>query len=213
MKTTVPRITFFSLLAAALPLLSATPDDPIAAPPTPAAASSNVFRFEVSTMRARIGLALNKLQLLQKDNADLPAVFKDYRGEVAEMAKLAQQTAERAAEMKKEDLAFFRLWEQRTDAIHDPDIQKLAKNRYDRRLKSYRKMVSAMDEARNEFGPFLTSLQDIQKLLESDLSPNSVQSAQKFFRAINLKATDLQNDLYDVLIEETRVSTEIGLYQ
>jgi len=211
MKTIVTRIIWANLLAAALPLWSATLEEPLT--PEQAIVSSNVFHFEVSTMRARIGLTLNKLRLLQKEHADLPAVFKDYCGEVAEMAKLAKQTAERAYEMKKEDLAFFRTWEQRTDAIQDPDIQKLAKSRYDRRLKSYRKMVAAMAEARSEFVPFLTSLQDIQKLLESDLNRNTIQSAHKFFKAIHLKGTDLENDLYDVLIEEARVSIEIGLYQ
>jgi hypothetical protein len=213
MKIAIPRVILLSLLAATMPLMGATPDEPASARRGAEARTPDKFRFEISTMRARIGISLAKLQLLQKEDTDLQAVFKEYRGEVAEMTKLAKQTAGRADEMKKQDRAFFRAWEARADTIQDPDIRKLAKDRYDRRMKSYRKMVASMNEAQNAFVPFLASLQDIQKLLESDLSRNSVQSAQKFFRAVRLQGADLQNELYDVLIEEGRISDEFGRYQ
>jgi hypothetical protein len=213
MKTKLRRTMLVSFLAATMPLLSATPDEQAAAHRAAEAKPTDKFRFEISTMRACINSALNKLQWLQKDDADLPAVFKDYRRDLAEMPALAKQTAKRADEMKTLDLAFFRAWEERTDKIQDPDLRKLAQSRYDRRMKSYRKMLTSMDEARTAFDPFLASLQDIQKLLERDLSRNTVQSAGKLFRAVGLKGTDLENDLYDVLIEEGRVSAEFGRYQ
>ena len=214
MKTIVSRMILVSLLAATMPLMSAPSDAEAAAQLRAAGAQApDTFRFEITTMRARVGVALQKLQLLQKNDADLPALFKDYRADVTEMAKLGTQTASRAEEMKKQDMAFFRAWEQRADTILDPEIQKLATGRYDRRLKSYRKMVASMEEVRLEFVPFLDSLRDIEKLLASDLSRNSIQSVQKFFRAVRLKGADLEDDLYDVIVEEGRVAAEFGRYQ
>lgn len=215
-QTIIPRLIWVSLLAATLPLVSAAADVPPPAPPAGEAHQPpppDRFRWEITTMRARVGLVLNKLQALQKEEANLSVVFKEYTGEVTEMAKVAPEIAARANAMKQLDLTFFRAWEERTGTIQDPDLRKLAQNRYERRLKSYRKMITAMDEARQAFGPFLASVQDIGKLLESDLSRKSVQSAAKFFREVNLKGTDLENELYDVIIEESRVSAEFGRYQ
>jgi hypothetical protein len=213
MKITVPRMIWVNLLGVTMPLMSAPADAPPSAPRAVDATLADKFRFEISTMRARVGLAVNKLQSLQKDNADLPAVFKEYRGEVTAMTRLAEETAVRADEMKKLDMAFFHAWEQRVTTIQDPEIRELAKSRYDRRLKSYRRMVASMNEAQKAFVPFLASLQDIQKLLENDLTPSTVRSARKLFKAVHLKGADLQDELYDVLIEEGRISEEFGRYQ
>ena len=213
MKITLVRMVLMIPLATAAPLLGAPAAEAPAAPRATAAQPADLFRFEISTMRARVGLALEKLQGLQKDGADLPVLFKDYRDEVVEMAALAKKIAARAQEMKKADLAFFRAWEAQVDTIQDADVQKLAKDRYDRRVRSYRRMVTSMDEARNSFFPFLTSLEDLEKLLVNDLKRSTIQSAHKFFRATSLKGTDLLNDLYDVLIEEGRICDEFVRYQ
>jgi Protein of unknown function (DUF2959) len=89
---------------------------------------------------------------LQEDDADLQALFKDYSDDVS---KLAKQTAMRADEMEKKDMAFFRTWQEQIAEIQDPDIQKLAKRRHDKRMKSYRKMTASMSEAQIAFVPFL----------------------------------------------------------
>ena len=213
MNAKLPHILLVSLLAATLPLAEASDKKNVAQMAGDATNSINEFRFEISQMRARIQNTLNQLLAVQKAGTDLRAEFEKYGAEVAKMEELSKQTAERADEMMKKKVAFFEAWERQVNAIQDEEIQTLAGKRQARREKSYLKMVTSMAETKKAFVPFLATLKDIQKLLGSELTGDSVKSAKKIIREVNLEGADLENELYDLLIEVGHISDEFRQYR
>jgi septal ring factor EnvC (AmiA/AmiB activator) len=213
MKAKLPYIILVSLLAATMPLAGASDNKNVAQMAGDTTNSINEFRFEISQMRVRIQNTLNQLQSLQKEGADLRAEFEKYGIEVAKMEELSGQTAQRADEMMKKRAAFFDAWERQVNAIQDEEIQTLARKRQARREKSYLRMVTSMAEAKKAFVPFLTTLKDIKKLLGDELTRDSVTSAKKILREVNLEGADLENEMYDLLIEVGRIYDEFRQYR
>jgi septal ring factor EnvC (AmiA/AmiB activator) len=213
MKATLPHILLVTLLAVTMPLAGASDTKNVAQMAGDTTNSINEFRFEISQMRTRIQNTLRQLQTVQKEGTDLREEFDKYVTEVAKMEELSKQTAERADEMMKKKVAFFESWERQLNAIQDEEIQTLARKRQARREKSYLKMVASMAETKKAFVPFLATLKDIKKLLGSELTRDSVKSAKKIIREVNFEGADLENELYDLLIEVGHISDELRQYQ
>ena len=213
MKATLPHMILLSLLAVTMPLAGASDKKNVAQMAGVTTNSINEFRLDISQMRARIQNTLNQLQSLQKEGTDLRAEFEKYRIEVARMEELSKQTAERADEMMKKKAAFFDAWEYQVNAIQDEEIRTLARKRQARREKSYLKMVASMAETKQAFVPFLATLQDIKKLLGSELTRDSVKSAKKIIREVKLEGADLENELYDLLVEVGHLYDEFRQYR
>ena len=213
MKASLSHLILVSLLAVTVPLATAADKNNVAQKAGDTTNSVNEFRFEISQMRARIQNTLRQLQSVQKEGTDLRAEFEKYVTEVAKMEELSKETAERADEMMKKKVAFFESWERQLNAIQDEEIQALAKKRQARREKSYLKMVASMAETKKAFVPFLATLKDIKKLLGSELTRDSVKSAKKIIREVNFEGADLENELYDLLIEVGHIYDEFRRYR
>ena len=80
--------------------------------------------------------------------------------------------------MGEKGKAYFQTWEDQINAISNADIREQAAKRYNKRMKSYNKITKALREARDELKPFMSDLNDIKKLLDSELSRGSVDSAK-----------------------------------
>src|SRR5206468_3337184 len=96
------------------------------------------------------------------------------KAELSKVEEKAKATRERADSMREKGQAFFAEWEQQVQTINNEDIRKEAEKRLAKRKKSYNKILSTMQEAKQEFIPFLSDLNDVRKLLESELTTSSV---------------------------------------
>jgi replication initiation and membrane attachment protein DnaB len=212
MKTTFRHIGT-ALLVAATPLMAGLAEDSSAQRAAQAEAKMEAFRFEVGVMRAQISSILRQLQLLQKDGTDLRAAFAKYLADLDTMDILVKQTADRADQMKTNAEAFFLSWEQQVASIQNEEVRQIAKDRYERRRKSYSKISTSMDETRKALVPYVSLLKDTKKLLEIELSPGSIKSAKKIIAEATWKGADIEEELYNVLVELDRLARELGRYK
>lgn len=170
-------------------------------------------RTEVAKIRNQVGLTLEELNRLSKENVDLRTQFQLYTRELGQMEEQANVVRLRALTMRDKGKAYFQAWEDSIASIANEDIRAQAQKRYDKRLKSYNKIVKAMTDARDELIPFMSDLNDLKKLLDSELSRESVKSAKSLIRSANWHGEDVVESLKDVETELDRVSAELAKYQ
>ena len=213
MHNTFTKTTLAAFLALALapmpPARAAESADMAAA----AKERMDATRSEVARIRYQVAITLDELNRLRKENMELRPQFQRYADELTKMEVQAQVARNRVISMEERGQAFFKTWEDQIKSIANADIREQAQKRYDKRVKSYNKIVKAMTEARDELKPFLSDLNDVKKLLDSELSRESVKSANNLIKQANWHGEDVVDSLKDVETELDRVSLELAKYQ
>jgi septal ring factor EnvC (AmiA/AmiB activator) len=176
-------------------------------------AKIDTARTEIAKIRSQAALTLEELNRMQKDSVELRPQFQLYTQELQKMEQQAKLAGERAATMGEKGQAYFKAWEESINSISNQEIRAQAQKRYDKRAKSYNKIVTAMTEAKNDLKPYLSDLNDIKKLLDSELSRESVKSAGNLIKQANVHGGDVVESLKDVETELDRVSAELAKYE
>ena len=171
------------------------------------------LRQECAQGRNQITLTLEALSRLTVPGVELRPQFEKYKAELAKMEDKAKSARERAVSMREKGQAFFSEWEQQTKDIQNEDIRKEAQKRLAKRKKSYGKILTAMEEAKEQLVPFMSDLNDVRKLLESELSSSTVASTKSLIRQANWHGEDVRESLSDVEKELDRVAAELAKYQ
>ena len=171
------------------------------------------LRSESAQWRNQITLTLEELSRLTVSGVELRPQFEKYKAELVKMEEKAKNARTRADAMREKGEAFFSDWEQQVSAIHNDDIRKAAASRLAKRKKSYGRILAAMQEAKGELVPFMSDLNDISKLLESELTQASVESTKGMIRQANWHGEDVRESLTDVEKELDRVAAEMAKYK
>jgi septal ring factor EnvC (AmiA/AmiB activator) len=170
-------------------------------------------RAESAKIRNQIGLTLEELNRMRKDSVELRPQFQLYARELGKMEEQAQVARDRVLQMSEKGQAYFQGWEETIKSISNKDIREQAQKRYNKRVKSYNKIVKAMTDARDQLKPFMSDLNDVKKLLDSELSRESVKSASNLIKQANWHGEDVTESLKDVETELDRVSAELAKYE
>jgi len=171
------------------------------------------LRRECAQGRNQITLTLEELSRLTVAGVELRPQFEKFKAELVKMEEKAKSARDRADSMKEKGQAFFSEWEQQVKTIQNEDIRKEATKRLAKRKKSYDKILSTMQEAKSELVPFMSDLNDIRKLLDSELTATSVASTKNVIRQANWHGEDVRDSLSDVEKELDRVAAELAKYQ
>jgi predicted nucleic acid-binding Zn-ribbon protein len=171
------------------------------------------FRVEVVKVRRQIQVSMEELKRLTVKGVDLRPQFEKFKAELVKMEEQAKVARDRADSMKQKGQAAFSDWEREVQAINNPDIRKEAEKRMGRRQKSYIAILKAMSEAKEELVPFMSNLNDIRKLLDSELTEGTVSSTKSLIKETDWHAADVKDSLTDVEKELDRVSAELAKYK
>ena len=170
-------------------------------------------RVESAKIRQQIGVTLEELNRMKKSNVELRPQLEKFAAELAKMEEQAKVARERGLTMGEKGKAYFKTWEDQINAISNADVREQATKRYNKRAKSYGKISKAAMEARDELKPFMSDLNDIKKLLDSELSRVSLDSDKSLMKSANWHGEDVVDSLKDVESELDRVSTELAKYE
>ncbi len=171
------------------------------------------LRSDCAQGRHQITLTLQELSRLAVPGVELRPQLEKFKAELVKMEQKANRARERADAMKEKGQAFFADWEQQVKTIQNEDIRKEAGKRLAKRKKSYEKILATMQEAKEQLVPFMSDLNDIRKLLDSELTTASVASAKSTIRQANWHGEDVRESLIDVEKELDRVAAELAKYQ
>ena len=205
------------ILASVIALAMASASGAFAAESAERAAAARekiqALRSESAKVRNQIALTLAELNRLKVEGVDLRPQFDKFKDELAKMDEQAKVTRERANSMMQQGNEAFATWEKEVQAIQNADIRAEAQKRYEKRKKSYDRIIKAMAEARDQLVPFLSDMHDISKLLESELNSNTVASSASLIKKVNWNGSDASEELEDVEKELDRVAAELAKYK
>jgi chromosome segregation ATPase len=171
------------------------------------------LRVESAKIRNQALLTMEALKRLTVKGVELRPQFEKFKTELTEMEAQAKIARNRADAMKKNGQVSFAAWEQEVQTINNPDIRKEAEKRFNKRKKSYDKILKQMEEAKDELVPFMSDLNDIRKLLESELTEGSVAGTKSTIRSADWHGEDVRDSLADVEKELDRVAAELAKYK
>jgi chromosome segregation ATPase len=171
------------------------------------------LRVEVVKERRQIQVTMEELKRLTVKDVDLRPQFEKFKAELVKMEEQAKVARDRADAMKQKGQAAFADWEREVQAINNPDIRKEAEKRMNKRQKSYIAILKAMFEAKEELVPFMSNLNDIRKLLDSELTEKTVASTKSLIKETDWAGNDVRDSLADVEKELDRVTAELAKYK
>jgi len=171
------------------------------------------LRTDCTSGRHQVTATVEELNRLTTPGVDLRAQFEKFKAELVKMEDRAFKARDRADVMKSKGRDFFADWEMQVRSIQNEDIRKAAEKRLVKRKKSYDKILAAMQEAKAELVPFMSDLNDLKKLFESELTTASVASAKSLVRSASWHGNDVTETLLDVEKELDRVAAELAKYQ
>jgi len=171
------------------------------------------LRTETANVRRQVQVTMEELKRLQVKDVDLRPQFEKFKAELVKMEEQAKVARDRSDDMKRKGQAAFADWEKEVQTINNPDIRKEAEKRLAKRQKSYNAILKSMGEAKEELVPFMSNLNDIRKLLDSELNERAVNSTKSLIRQTDWNGEDVRESLSDVERELDRVSAELAKYQ
>jgi DUF2959 family protein len=98
---------------------------------------------------------------------------------VKSMGELDAQAASikaKADDMRARGAAYFKAWEEQLAAVTTPSIKEQAEKRRDQLTKNYEAVTVAVEAAREAYRPVLSDLKDVQQMLTTDLTADSVKA-------------------------------------
>lgn len=213
MKTKTRQIALTALLALAM-----TPTVGLRAADSAERAGATrekieALRVESAKIRNQIVLTMESLKRMNVKGVELRPQFEKFKAELVKMEVQARIGRDRADSMREKGAASFQEWEREVQAINNADIRKEAEKRYNKRKKSYDKIQKAMSEAKEQLVPFMSDLNDIRKLLDSELTDATVAGTKNTIRSADWHGEDVRESLTDVEQELDRVAADLAKYR
>ena len=142
--------------------------------------SLNTVIKEMTKGRDEVQGALDALEALNKPGANLTKEYGRFTKNGEAMAKTKDQISSRADDMNSRRDASLDEWQQKTKSVTNPEVKAVMESRREQVKQLLDSSRPAREAARDAFVPFLSNLQDIDKLLSVDLSPAGIEAAASF---------------------------------
>jgi len=160
------------------------------------------FRAEVISLKQAVDGAMADLTKITETAASDPRKsFQAFAKSVDKVENSRAKAGKRAASMKAAGEAYFKQWEAQLANISNPEIRSLAAERKTKLSETFSKVRPEMEQARDDFDPFMTDLKDLRSFLSQDLTIAGVDAAKGIIEKTREHGMRLQKSL-DSLIDE-----------
>ncbi len=137
-----------------------------------AASSLEVMQQNSSRARAQIGTVLQSLDALLAASPDhLRETYDRYDKDVKKMNQYADAIRENDTDLRNNGKDYLAQWQRDTSKVSDPELRALAERRRSEIAESSQAMRSTLTNAARSFEAFLRHINDIQKVIGNDLTP------------------------------------------
>ncbi len=160
------------------------------------------FRKEVVGLKKSVDSAMVNLSgVTQAAATDPRKAFEAFNKSVDQVEKARSRASKRAAEVKTAGAAYFKTWEAQLATISNEEIRLIAEQRKAEWMEIFSKFGPMLEEAKNDFDPFLANLRDLRSFLSQDLTVSGVDAANSIIEQTRNDGIELQGAL-DNLIDE-----------
>ena len=171
-------------------------------PQSQLADSVAVIRTETIATRNQLQATLNALNALTKQQkGDLQPTYDAYAAEVKNTRTVADQTAARIKAMQDASKEYFDSWKTQINEINNESLRRKALKRMDAVFEKYNDVIKSLQDASEKFKPFLSNLDDVQKMLANDITPGGVKAVRGVADDANWSMKKVRSKLADAIEE------------
>ena len=175
------------------------------------ATSINDVRLEAGHTRDQLATTVAALTTLTKQKkGDMRPAYEAFTAEVAKTEKAALATGTRVAWMQNDGMKYFDDWQTTISSINNESLKKKSQKRLDAVKNSYGKVIDEFKEAAEKFKPFLADLNDIQKVLSTDLTTKGVKGLRSTVSSANSNCKSVNRKINDALEEMKGMEKELS---
>lgn len=179
MKSAVAILAMFTLAACA----TSTPDRAVKA-----ASSLQVMQNNSAKARAQIDTVLASLDVLMEAPTDrLRETYDRYDKDVRQMNDYADDMRENDADLRENGNTYLTQWQRDASNVSDPELRALSEQRRNEIVRSSQNMRSTVTEAAGGFEAFLRDINDIRKVMGSDLTETGQSDVRRTSVAQNAR--------------------------
>jgi hypothetical protein len=154
----------------------------------------SAVKKDLGTAQAQVDQALAAMNKLNA-GGDLAKSYSAYSKEVDDVEKAGAAARKRGDSMRKNTNAYITKWQKDVESIQDPTIKASLAERREVVRTNFNEVKSAAGEVRAAYGPFLSSLQQIQKALAVDLSPAALPGLKPAMNKAQADGTTLKQKI------------------
>jgi hypothetical protein len=152
--------------------------------------------------------------LTKQKSGDLRPAYEAFAREVPKTQSAADWTRARVQFMAGDGRKYFDDWQKTINSVADSSLRKKGQKRLDSARKSYAAVEAELVTAADKFRPFLSHLNDIQKVLSKDVTANGVKSVKSVVRDANWDykgvSAAINNALKEMQKMEDALSSQAG---
>ena len=133
----------------------------------------------MTSAKSDVEKPLQSLQGISVDNdaKNLEKNFKAFSKQVDAMTKARADAKKNKADYQVKKEEYIKNWTKEMESVSNPDIRTTMESRQAAVTKALESLKPSFEAAVQSFDPFLSDLQDTQKMLSMDLSKAGVQAA------------------------------------
>lgn len=155
----------------------------------------------------KLGNTLKDLRAAPVD--DLRKAFDGFDGAATRTQGLAAKIRDEAEAMKKAGLSYFERWEKDAAALRDPELKALSTGRQNALRQDFKRVLAAMDSLDKAYGPFETSLRDLQAFLGNDLTRAGSELGQPYLQKAQAEAASVRSQLRETLATVRTIADQL----
>lgn len=133
--------------------------------------------------------------------ADMKSNYARFSQALAETQRQREMARRRGADMREQADAYIAAWEREMAGVDNPELRAGAEARRQKVRANFESIRTAAQATRDAYEPYIKDLQDIEKVLAMDLTPQGVQTVRPAMDKANADAR-VVNERLDALIAQ-----------
>jgi hypothetical protein len=168
-------------------------------PAEKAAGEMTAAAADLGKTQANIGATLTALNNLSSSSGgDLRSKYDAFSKSLDKLKSSARDTEAKANDMRKRGDAYFANWDKENAAIKNEDIRARSEARQTEVKQHFKDVSDLYQQAKAEFMPFMSNLNDIHTALGSDLTPAGLNSVRDVVSRATSEGNTLQNTIQEL---------------
>ena len=187
----------------------------------PAAAQSKASAKSVESLnsvlkaiekgKGEVQAAMDSLKALTSGgDANLTKNYNTFTKNVQKLNKTRESAVARAEDMKSRREAYLAEWQKKSAEVSNPEIQAHMQQRADAVKATFEGLQPAGEALREAFPPFLSDMNDIQKMLSVDLSASGMTAAKPIADKAVANGNIILQSLDTYLTTLTKIRDEVS---
>lgn len=166
---------------------------------------------DLSATQANVHSAVESLNSLSSSTGgDLRAKYDAFSKALKSLNASAKEVNDRATAMRQRGQGYFDAWDKEAAAIKNEDIRARSEARRNEVRQQFERVRTLYQDAKAQFTPFQSDLNDIHTALGTDLTPAGLASVRDVVERATTEGSELQETIASLATEFKTLGAQVS---